>query len=152
MDFFNLGIAIRDDLRDHIQDPISRPKPSQWIHYDNPDNVGKTPVIYVERVPSATINLDIVGSGEQRPILNFRVHIIIDINDHGVVDDTPISGNELLDKVTTKVYDFLEDKSFIISSSTSSTTYYIKCTNIGGQYPIGNIKKAVTLGYEVWQS
>lgn len=144
MDLYEIGKAIRDDLRTNIKDPIDRE--GEWIHYDEISLEGKTPAIFIERVPSSTMH-EFVGSGEQLEFPRYQVAITVKVGDTGAIDDTMITNwKELLDKIAKKVIDRME------TISTSINTTYVAMLHrlpIGGIIRIDNVRRGLFMVFEV---
>lgn len=143
MDLYNIGIAIRDDLRENIADPIRRE--GQWIHYDEISTTGKTPSIFIERVPT-TLMFDFVG-GNQLEFPRYQIATVVKVGDTGRIDDTMINNwKELLDKIAKKIIERLDTV-----STTINTTYIenIRRLPIGGIIRIDDVRRGLFLVYEV---
>jgi len=144
MDLYNIGIAIRDDLRENIADPIKRE--GQWIHYDEISLQGKTPSMFIERVPSTTM-MEFVGSGSQLEFPRYQVAIIVKVGDTGRIDDTMITKwKELLDRLAKKVIDRME-----LVSTTINPTYVAMLHRlpIGGIIRIDKMRRGLFMVFEV---
>lgn len=139
-----IGRGIVDDLRSNLTDPINRG--TNWIHYDSPSDVGKTPAIFVELSPSPRHD-EYVGGG-QNHFLNWKIHVAVKDKDQGIsvtggsviLTDT----SELRDDIVQGVINRLESSMVAISGAKT-----IGLTNISGLWPIAFHKEAVTLDYEV---
>jgi len=144
MNIHSIGKGIRDDLRNNLTDPINRG--TQWIHYDSPTEVGKTPAIFVELVPSPRHD-EYVG-GELRHFLNYHIHSIVKDKDQGVsvTGGTTIimDTGELRDDITQGIIDRLQIAMVAISGAKT-----IGLTDISGMWNVTPVKKAITLTYEV---
>lgn len=128
VDLYNSMIAIRDDLRSNITDPISRE--GQWIHYDSPDfeKISKTPTVYIEQRPGSDMT-DYVGSGVQDEIININIHVIVRAGDTGFIGGVQKTTRELMDTITKNIISRLE-----VMSTAMNTTYIkmIRRTSSGG--------------------
>lgn len=144
MDIYTIGKGIVDDLRNNLTDPIGRG--TQWIHYDDPSEVGKTPAIFVELAPSPRHD-EYVGGGQVH-YLNYKIHIVVQDKSRGVsvtggstiITDT----SQLRDDVVQGVIDRLEAGMVAVSGAKT-----IGLTDVSGMWNITPNKKAITLSYEV---
>ena len=153
MNVRKIGLRIRDYLRDVIQDPIKRE--GDWIHLDSPPrelkNLGKTPVIFIER-DSSPSGFRTIGGGNE-PFLNYNIHVFCRNKDGGTIDEKFIShSNELMDELVNKISEKMIAVSANIETKFHDGDSYIRAIeqkNIGGYYPIDEVTFGNRLTYEV---
>jgi len=139
--------AIRNDLRDNIEDPIGRN--SDWIDLDSLENIssiGKTPRIRIEQAPGTSFYRS-CNSGTPDKFLRYQIHIIVKDTDRGVLNGENInSSRKLMSELVQNITDRLEAVSVSISP-----TYIAMLQEIptGGSFRIDNITNVRTLEYEV---
>jgi len=129
------GEALRDYLRDNIEDPIKRM--GQWIHYDTLESglesvkTGKTPSIFIERVPSSE-GFQSAGTAERLDNLVFDIHVVIRMNDCGTVNNFQYKRTFLLDKIIEIV-----DKQLLTNATSISGINWLNRISLGGNLKTG---------------
>ncbi len=149
MGIYEVGIAIRDDLRTNIDDPIKRD--GQWIHKDSLNNlggVGKTPAIFIEKTPG-TRYVRSIGSGSPAKFPRYQIHVVIRNTDKGSIDGVNITSSDaLMDKLVQLISDRLETASITISPSYIAMLQELES---GGIWDLDVNTKVTTMEYEVQQ-
>lgn len=144
---YEIGIAIRDSLRENITDPISRG--TQWIHYDTLDNIGslgKTPAIFIEKVPG-DIYYEAVGTSQTDDFYKYEIHIVAKNTDKGLLDSVQLTNsNQLIDKLTSAIRAHFKANDLTVDIT---SIVQIHILDTGGTWSIDDNTKAVTLDYEV---
>lgn len=139
----DIGKNIRDKLRLTVTDPIGR-SGGQWIHYEPPMNVAKTPCVYIEMTPSRRI-VGNPGTGADVMFLSYRVFAFVTINDRGIVSGTSYEGTTLLDEIIGDIKTQLETYNVATGSAISVLQY----EGISGHIPVGNKKISMYMDYTV---
>lgn len=143
MALYDIGINIRDKLRAVITDPINRTG-GQWIHYESPINIGKTPCVYIEMLPSDRVVRN-PGTGEDVMFLSYRIFAFISINDRGYISGTAYNGTHMLDKIIFDIKECLETNNV----ATGSAIAVLQFERISGHITIGNSKISAYMDYVV---
>ena len=162
MSISSIGNAIKDSLRENLIDPVGRPN-AQWIHYKRvpavPSDIGKTPCVYIEPIPS-TGGFGIIGTARDYRYVRFWVTIVGSIGDRGMVDGHPVtSPEELINHVAEKIYDYLTTNATSITTvgqplegSTNMIAVINFIDGVGGIYDLTPNKMAVKLIAEVLEN
>lgn len=149
MGIYEIGTAIRDDLRDNIDDPINRD--GQWIHYDSLNNlggVGKTPAMFINKMPG-TRYVRSIGSGSPAKFPRYQIHVVVKNTDKGSIDGVNItSSSALMDKLVQSVSDRLEVASISIDTTAIAMLQELES---GGVWDLDANTKVTTMEYEVQQ-
>jgi len=154
MGLSEIGISIRDDLRNALSDPLGDPVSNtdskrQWIHYDSLnrlEGIGKTPCIFIERVGTDE-RVMTVGTAQTDDFFRYNINVVVSNTDRGAIDGITINNSEeILDKLVDKIDARLKsvyvtiDPDFIIS--------LIPLT-VGGTWNYNKNTKACTSGWLV---
>ena len=151
MGIYDICIAIRDNLRTNLTDPIDRYSSSggQWIHYDTLDNVskvGRTPALFIEHVPGTNL-FKVIGSTTPEIVqLKVNIHIVIRNTDRGIMSATEVKSNEMMDKLIDQIRTQLASVGYTISPTYIKT---IDLLDLGGKWNIDKDMKATTMVYGV---
>lgn len=127
-----IGIAIRDHLKDNIADPLGTTPKRIWVHYDDPTNekdISRTPAIFVQAFPSDSYFRSVGGGNEW--LLEYGLHIIVGDFDKGYIAGVPTTNNkELLDDL----FGLVEEQ---MKSFTNANVQNVIALSLGGHIPLG---------------
>lgn len=140
------AIAIRDYLRDNIEDPIHRP--DQWIHYDTLDSglesieIGKSPAVFIERVPSIA-GFEPVGTAVPLDYILIDITVIVRNKDTGRISNVVItSSTELMDDIIKSI-----DEQLLTNSTSITGIAWVYRFSIGGTLRPNRLMKTTTWRY-----